>query len=745
MEGSSDSETSSEAPTVFSSMGPGQYETSSARIDMPTKISIAEFVAEHLVQESAASECQAVTEAVTRALPKGSSLATLLALSLTSPTSEISRLQLLLDKYAEHQKLYPDTDAFHYRPNVAWQVHTPCQMPVATNRQNMQARATAQTPLNVLALPDPAAVHRLQDALQRYANQYLNDIQRTLIPIGLAEGADTLTACGFNHPNELLDVGNDPSIWGRLCVGGSGGPMLPAALTAWQALSMGGQASSVHRVAGRQASIIQVDKDRKRIADRVWDFVEFDRWIVDHVIDTKYFQRLRRLYQLSVCKYVYPGATHSRLEHSLGVGHIAGVWFTKLASKLGFSMQDHEVRRQHALVQIAGLCHDLGHGPFSHTFESSFLNTQREPGTPKWCHERMSMILVDALLDDVGQFNSGHMEQVDLDDSDRKTIKLMIEGVDSSWRGGSTVFLLDSLLRASMDVVNNRRNGLDVDKFDYLRRDANIAPEGLPRLETSRLLDYSTVINGEICFNIKELHPVWRVFYNRYEMHRQVYTHQKVRAMELMLQDAFFEANHELGFSRCIDSADFSGFLELNDDKLLDDIRAASAAAPNNLRLKKSKDLVDRVTSARSPSLMYRFAGETYLESLNNLPERYRNEKDLALYLARIAPPASDGVTALTAADLVISFNEIHYGLHAQNPFDVVNFYSADNEQEACSAKDAPELIALYPSRFSQLQLRVYCKDNNKVASACASFRAFCDEHRLPKLVRTQLQIIRVH
>eukprot|EP00920_Eleutheroschizon_duboscqi_P030591 GHVT01073971.1.p1 GENE.GHVT01073971.1~~GHVT01073971.1.p1 ORF type:complete len:358 (+),score=34.85 GHVT01073971.1:1707-2780(+) len=357
----------------------------------------------------------------------------------------------------------------------------------------------------------------------------------------------------------------------------------------------------------------------------------------------------------------------------------------------------------------------------------------------------MSMILVDALLDDVGQFNSGHMEQVDLDDSDRKTIKLMIEGVDSSWRGGSTVFLLDSLLRASMDVVNNRRNGLDVDKFDYLRRDANIAPEGLPRLETSRLLDYSTVINGEICFNIKELHPVWRVFYNRYEMHRQVYTHQKVRAMELMLQDAFFEANHELGFSRCIDSADFSGFLELNDDKLLDDIRAASAAAPNNLRLKKSKDLVDRVTSARSPSLMYRFAGETYLESLNNLPERYRNEKDLALYLARIAPPASDGVTALTAADLVISFNEIHYGLHAQNPFDVVNFYSADNEQEACSAKDAPELIALYPSRFSQLQLRVYCKDNNKVASACASFRAFCDEHRLPKLVRTQLQIIRVH
>eukprot|EP00920_Eleutheroschizon_duboscqi_P030590 GHVT01073970.1.p1 GENE.GHVT01073970.1~~GHVT01073970.1.p1 ORF type:complete len:105 (+),score=4.18 GHVT01073970.1:173-487(+) len=57
----------------------------------------------------------------------------------------------------------------------------------------------------------------------------------------------------------------------------------------------------------------------------------------------------------------------------------------------------------------------------------------------------------------------------------------------------------------------------------------------------------------------------------------------------------------------------------------------------------------------RLDQFCFAWPGETYLESLNNLPERYRNEKDLALYLARIAPPASDGVTALTAADLVIS------------------------------------------------------------------------------------------
>jgi len=77
------------------------------------------------------------------------------------------------------------------------------------------------------------------------------------------------------------------------------------------------------------------------------------------IIDTPVFQRLRRLYQLAMARLVYPGATHTRFDHSLGAFHLAG----GLAEAL---VQDDSERR---LVRLAALLHDVGHGPFSHVAE----------------------------------------------------------------------------------------------------------------------------------------------------------------------------------------------------------------------------------------------------------------------------------------------------------------------------------------------------------------------------------------
>ncbi|KAF8822856.1 metal-dependent phosphohydrolase HD domain-containing protein [Cardiosporidium cionae] len=310
-------------------------------------------------------------------------------------------------------------------------------------------------------------------------------------------------------------------------------------------------------------SAARTDKDRKEVSDRVHLTVAFDRWIFDNIIDSHYFQRLRYLCQLGACKYVYPGATHTRFEHSLGVGQLARELFKKLAAKFNFSCQYGETARLLKCVQIAGLCHDLGHGPYSHTFENYFIN-YRKPVEEHWSHETMSLCMVDELvgpLIDKGEF--------DLDDSDLKAIKHMIQGISPSFNSVNGWDSLGSLMRVAFDIVANKRNGLDVDKFDYLRRDASLIFPGanIPLLDSYRLLNHCAVIDGEIVYNIQDLQAVWMVYFNRYSLNSQIYTHRKVRALELMLCDSFRLVDDIFHWSSAVNTVE--EILDLTDVKLI--------------------------------------------------------------------------------------------------------------------------------------------------------------------------------
>jgi hypothetical protein len=182
-------------------------------------------------------------------------------------------------------------------------------------------------------------------------------------------------------------------------------------------------------------------------------------------IDTPQFQRLRRLKQLGILESVYPAATHSRFEHSLGVCHRAGELVRRIQEE-----QDGLLvtERDRLCVMLAGLCHDLGHGPFSHQFElvAHRLALQHPPGSSErselatWRHEEMSVRMfrhaIRANGIDVSVEAYGGLTEQDL-----LFVEEMIDGRrERRGRGPGQAFLYD--------VVNNIHSGLDVDKLDYL-------------------------------------------------------------------------------------------------------------------------------------------------------------------------------------------------------------------------------------------------------------------------------------
>jgi hypothetical protein len=248
------------------------------------------------------------------------------------------------------------------------------------------------------------------------------------------------------------------------------------------------------------------------IRDPLWDTVRLDPVAV-RILDSAAFQRLRYIRQLGLAYLVYPGATHTRFDHAVGVYHLAQRALAVLSEESRPGAIDEVERR---LVPLAGLLHDIGHYPYSHALEE--LEEAKIPGH----HEA----LVGRFLADPDVRSA--LEEVAPDGPAR--IEALIRGRSSS--------PLQGLVSGS----------LDLDKIEYLKRDARFCGVPYGEVDVDRLLSALALLEdpatGRIEVGVREkgVAALESLLFSKYQMFRNVYWHHAVRAATAMYKRIVVDA-----------------------------------------------------------------------------------------------------------------------------------------------------------------------------------------------------------
>jgi len=229
----------------------------------------------------------------------------------------------------------------------------------------------------------------------------------------------------------------------------------------------------------------------KIINDPVYGFIKIPFDLVYDLIEHPLFQRLRRIRQLGLTHFVYPGANHTRFQHAIGAMHLMGQAINVIRSK-GHDISDDEARA----VTIAILLHDIGHGPFSHSLENILFSN-----TP---HEEISLVFMEQL--------------------------------NSEFQGE---------LSMAIDIFRNRyhkqflhqlvSSQLDMDRLDYLKRDSFFTGVTEGVIGSDRIIKMLNVLNDQLVVDEKGIYSIEKFLIARRLMYWQVYLHRTVVASEQIL------------------------------------------------------------------------------------------------------------------------------------------------------------------------------------------------------------------
>ena len=309
-------------------------------------------------------------------------------------------------------------------------------------------------------------------------------------------------------------------------------------------------------------------KNFLEITDPIHDFIRINK-TERKIIDTSVFQRLRRIKQLSGAHLTYPGAQHTRFEHSLGVLHIASMAGESLHSKELMSNEDVQN------IRFAALLHDIGHGPFSHLFEEVLQRKKQN-------HEEIGKQII--LKSEIGDIisKSGY---------DKKLIHNLAVG------------------QSKMQYLNEIVSGaLSADMMDYLLRDGYFTGAEHAKIDHHRLTHSLDVYKNKLALDSSALVNFETMMISRFQMFKAVYFHKTVRAGEVMMLEAMSLAGNELGLS----SLKIDEYVKLTDEVVLEklmslpetnsDLKAAKKIATDYQDRRLFKCVFERSLTGKSLS-----------------------------------------------------------------------------------------------------------------------------------------------
>lgn len=468
---------------------------------------------------------------------------------------------------------------------------------------------------------------------------------------------------------------------------------------------------------------IQHEEETKVINDVVHGHIELPTLIMKF-IDTPQFQRLRFIKQLGATDLVYPGAVHTRFAHCIGTCHLAG----KLIKHLQRKQSELNITTRDVLcVQLAGLLHDVGHGPYSHLYDGPFLSYFNKD----WHHEIGSTMMIDHMI----EVNALHIVMEEYGLIYKQDIQFIKEAInplpiDQCMKDGIWQYEGRPQEKSFMyEIVSNERNKVDVDKWDYFARDCHYL--GIKSgFDHNRFIEFTKVLQlkpgpnitpedalKQICVRDKMHDDLYELFHTRRLLHFKAYQHRVTKAAEVMITDAMILANDHLlmegsdqkmlKLSECCD--DPVAFEKLTDNIFTQILFSDS----NRQQMLKAKQILQRIMSRD----LYKCCGEIKLDRFELIDF---NKQKHALHKEII-----DHGRDLKFDDIEIKIRKIDYGMGSKNPIKKYLFYSKKDPSRPYVQRN-DQLSHMHPQDFQDRDLQIFCKDLSKQEIVTETFSSWC-------------------
>ena len=421
-------------------------------------------------------------------------------------------------------------------------------------------------------------------------------------------------------------------------------------------------------------------RNNKKIHDNIHGYITLTVMATE-IIDHPYFQRLRKLKQLGVCNYIFPNAIHTRFEHSIGTYYLTNKilfnikknsdnitthipelenYFMRTYGNTNFVLDTYVCE----LIKIAALCHDIGHGAFSHVFDDIFLpQIYSDNVNLNLKHEYRSGLILEHII------NNNHILNKLIHTDEIQFMKLIIDPKQQK----SFVY----------QIVSNSLNSIDVDKMDYLMRDIFMI-YGIKNIQYSRLIEDVIIINDELTYPDQSTYDILTLFRTRHDMHRQIYCHKGVISVQYLIIELFFELNDVLNIANSINNMEH--FCDITDEYIIESAKL--------LKIDKAIKIVKRLEHHDLYPFIDCIITKTKL-NIDEFKEKYNN--DILIFQTKIGFVSGE----------------------KNNPLDEIKVYNTKDNSKShkltAIKKNKNNITILLPSLYQENITMVFCKNKELV------------------------------